>query len=36
MKHLKRFESTSSKTIRYREYRELYKEYFQNMLNFIQ
>jgi hypothetical protein len=32
MKHLKRFESTSNKTIRHREYRELYKEYFQNML----
>jgi len=32
MKHLKRFESTS-KTIRHREYRELYKEYFHDMLS---
>ena len=31
MKHLKRFES-ASKTIRYREYRELYREYFHDML----
>lgn len=32
MKHLKRFESTS-KTIRHREYRQLYKEYFHDMLS---
>ena len=31
MKHLKKFESTS-KTIRHREYRQLYKEYFHDML----
>ena len=31
MKHLKRFESVS-KTIRYREYRQLYKDYLQSML----
>ena len=32
MKHLKRFES-ASKTIRHREYRELYKDYFSDMLS---
>ena len=32
MKHLKRFESVS-KTIRHREYRQLYKDYFSDMLS---
>lgn len=32
MKHLKRFES-ASKTIRHREYRQLYKDYFSDMLS---
>lgn len=32
MKHLNRFESTSTKTIRHREYRHLYQDYFHELL----